>query len=216
MRIALPSGTPAELVTTADASRGLVVVPDIMGLRPLFDDHVARLAGETGWTVCCPELWPGRENLALEDRLNAVGSLDDDRVLADLGAAADATSCDEVVILGFCMGGMYTLKASGAGRFKRAVAFYGMIHVPERWRSETQGDPLAAASSEGSCPILAIIGSEDPWTPPDDVSELGRTGATVVTYAGRDHGFVHDPSRPAHDADDAGDAWKRALGFLAD
>jgi carboxymethylenebutenolidase len=51
MRITLPSGTEAELVAPTGADRGLVVIPDIMGLRPLFDDHVARLAAETGWAV---------------------------------------------------------------------------------------------------------------------------------------------------------------------
>ena len=52
MRITLPSGTPAELATPADPpARGLVVVPDIGGLRPLFDEHVDRLAADTGWAV---------------------------------------------------------------------------------------------------------------------------------------------------------------------
>jgi carboxymethylenebutenolidase len=37
---------------------------------------------------------------------------------------------------------------------------------------------------------------------------------TVVRYDGADHGFVHDPSRPTHRADDAADAWDRALAFL--
>ena len=37
-----------ERVVPDGAERGLVVIPDIMGLRPLFDDHVARLAAETG------------------------------------------------------------------------------------------------------------------------------------------------------------------------
>ena len=47
MRIELPSGTPAELARPeGDASRGLVLVPDIGGLRPLFDDLCARLADD--------------------------------------------------------------------------------------------------------------------------------------------------------------------------
>ena len=29
-----------------------------------------------------------------------------------------------------------------------------------------------------------------------------------------DHGFVHDPDRPAHRAADAADAWNRVLEFL--
>jgi carboxymethylenebutenolidase len=215
MRITLPSGTPAELVEVEGADRGLVVIPDIGGLRPLFDDHVRMLAERTGWSVCAFEPWPGREHLELEERLASVGTLDDQDVLRDAGEAADATGAPVVGILGFCMGGMFTLKAAGIGRFHRAVPFYGMIHLPPHWQSDTQGDPLSMAVGPGACPVLAIVGGDDPWTPPDDVAELEAAGARVVRYPGRDHGFVHAPDRPAHHAGDAADAWERALAFLA-
>jgi dienelactone hydrolase len=215
MRTTLPSGTPAELVTVADAPRGLVVIPDIGGLRPLFDDLVASLAADTGWSVCAVEPWPGREDLPLAERLESVGTLHDDRLLGDVVAAADLTGGPVVSIIGFCMGGMYTLKAAGTGRFDRAGAFYGMIHIPEQWRAEHQGDPLAMATSPGACPVLAVIAGDDPWTPSADVDELAAAGASVVRYPGRDHGFVHDASRPTHHAEDAADAWSRVLAFVA-
>ena len=147
MRITLPSGTPAEIARPDGAAdRGLVVIPDIGSLRPLFDDHVARLAAENGWVVCAFELWGGRDDLpTLEDRLAAGGSLDDERVLGDAVAAADATGVEPVGVMGFCMGGMYALKAAGTGRFARAVSFYGMGRVPEMWQSPTQGEPLDCA-----------------------------------------------------------------------
>jgi carboxymethylenebutenolidase len=215
MRITLPSGTPAELARPDGApSRGLVVVPDIMGLRPLFDEHVARLAAEQGWAVCAPEPFVGREDLPIEDRLEQVGSLDDTRVLGDLAEAADATGVDAVGVVGFCLGGMYVLKAATTGRFDRAVAFYGMIRLPEGWRSPTQAEPLELLD-RGHCPTLAIVGTDDPYTPPDDVLALEAAGVSVVRYEGAEHGFVHDPSRPAHRPDDAADAWRRALAFLA-
>ena len=136
MRIELDSGTPAELThpSAGPAGRGLVVVPDIMGLRPLFDDLVARLAEEQGWSVCAFELYPGLEHLEVADRLAAGAALDDDRVLGDAVAAAEATGAGTVGILGFCMGGMYVLKAVSTGRFHRHCPFYGMIHVPEQWQ----------------------------------------------------------------------------------
>lgn len=217
MRIELPSGTPGEIVQRTGAERGLVLIPDIMGLRPLFDEHVARLAAETGWTVCAFELWPGREQLSLEERLASGGTLDDSRVLADAGAAADATGCGTVGVLGFCMGGMYVLKAAGTGRFHRAVSFYGMIHVPEQWRSPTQGDPLEMATVEAACPVLGLFGTADPWASQPDLAELeSAADVAVVTYEGREHGFAHDPGRPAHDPRDAADAWRRALDFLSE
>jgi dienelactone hydrolase len=53
VRTELPNGTPCAIAhpSGGTASRGLVVVPDLHGLRPLFDDLVARLAEEQGWAV---------------------------------------------------------------------------------------------------------------------------------------------------------------------
>lgn len=216
MRITLPSGTPAEVARPGGApTRGLVVLPDIGGLRPLFDDLVARLAREQGWVVCAVELWPGRDDLpTLADRLSAGGSLDDGRVLGDAVAAADATGVEPVGVLGFCMGGMYALKAAGTGRFARAVSFYGMGRVPDMWASPTQGEPLEALAKPGACPVLEIAGTADQWVPAADLEALAAVGVEVVRYEGADHGFVHDPDRPAHRADDAADAWRRAIAHL--
>ena len=62
MRISLPSGTPAELaVPDTEPTRGLVLAPDIGGLRPLFEEMCARLAAEHAWAVCAPEPFPGRD-----------------------------------------------------------------------------------------------------------------------------------------------------------
>jgi carboxymethylenebutenolidase len=218
MQLTLPSSTPAELARPSDGqapTRGLVMIPDIGGLRPLFVDHAQRVADEQGWAVCTFEPWPGREHLTLEERLASVGTIADARLLGDAVAAADACEVEPVGIMGFCMGGMYTLKAAGTGRFAAAAAFYGMIRVPERWQGDDMGEPLDAVTAEGACPVLAVIGSEDIWTPPADVDALEDAGATIVRYQGADHGFAHDASRPNHRAEDAADAWERALKFLA-
>jgi dienelactone hydrolase len=219
VRLTLATGTTAELVVpdvapdAAPPAYGLVVIPDIMGMRPLMDGHVQRLSEATGWPVCAFEPWPGREHLPLTERLELVGSLNDATVLADAFAAADATGADEVNVLGFCMGGMYALKAAASGRFSRVVAFYGMIRVPDMWASDTQAQPLDLLAGPHS-PVLAIIGGADTWTPPEDVDALRSVGAEVVVYPDAEHGFVHDPDRPAHRASDAADAWRRALEFL--
>ena len=215
MRIELSTGTPAELARVEGASRGLVLIPDLMGLRPLFDELVARLAAEQDWTVCAPQVFPGREDLAAEERMAAVCELADNQVLADVLAAADATECETVVLTGFCMGGMYTIKAAASGRFRRAAAFYGMIRLPENWKGPEQGEPLESLAAGNPCSLLAIIGTEDPFTPADDVAALETAGAEIVSYEGADHGFVHDPARPAHRPDDAADAWNRVIEFLS-
>ena len=219
MRRTLPSGTAVEVASPADGrapSRGLVLIPDIMGLRPLFDDHAQRLADENGWVVAAVEPWPGREDLPLDDRLQLVGTIDDQAFLADVTAAADLLEVAPVGITGFCMGGMFTLKAVGTGRFHRAVAFYGMLKVPDHWQGEGTIEPLAAVAAPEACPVMAIIGTVDQWTPPADVAAAEAAGVTVVRYEGADHGFVHDDSRPAHRAADAADAWQKAIAFLSE
>ena len=218
MRMRLGSGTPIEVARPADGSapsRGLVLVPDIMGLRALFDEHVQRLADDNGWAVAAVEPWPGREDLPLEDRLGSVATIDDRALLADLVSAADELGVDPVGVIGFCMGGMFSYKAAGTGRFHRAVGFYGMLRVPRQWKGDAI-EPLDAVRAEGACPTMAIIGTVDQWTPPEDVEAAEAAGVMVVRYEGADHGFVHDPSRPAHRPDDAADAWRRAIAFLSE
>ncbi len=216
MRIELPDGTPAEIArpTDVEAVGGLVLCPDIMGLRPLFDEMAQRLADENGWVVVSPEPFAGRETLTLDERLGSVGGFDDLSVLSTVQQAADATGFDEVGILGFCMGGMWALKASATGRFHHAVSFYGMIRMPEQWRSDTQSDAIDFVTAPAACPVLELVGTEDPFVPMADIDDLQAADAAVVVYEGANHGFVHDASRPTHRADDAADAWSRALMFL--
>jgi dienelactone hydrolase len=214
MRITLPSGTGAELVRAPVAAVGLVLLPDILGLRPLFDEHCARLARDNQWNVCAFELFAGNEHLDRDERMVAARDLDDGRILGDALAAADATGCDAVNIIGFCMGGMYTLKSVKTGRFQRHVPFYGMIHVPDDWQGAGQGDPLAAVVHGDPRRVMSVIGTADPWTPRDAVDELESVGVTVVRYHGADHAFVHDPDRPVHNAQYATDAWARAIHWL--
>jgi carboxymethylenebutenolidase len=222
MRIELPSGTPAELaLPEGAATRGVVLYPDIYGLRPLFDELAARLASEHGWAVCVLEVFPGQNLPGIDERFAAVSLLEDSRLLSDAQRASvlleNSHGCRRVAVMGFCMGGMYAYKAAASGWFDRAVAFYGMIRVPAAWKGAEQGEPLVALRDGAQTPLLAIIGEQDPYTPPDDVAALRAIGPQVVVaaYPQAEHGFVHDPERPAHRSGDAADAWGRATQFLA-
>src|SRR4051794_33877078 len=62
---------------------GLVLHPDIGGLRPLFDDMVRRLA-TYGLAVCAFEPWAALASdglVTIEDRLGRVKELDDSQQL---------------------------------------------------------------------------------------------------------------------------------------
>jgi len=208
------------------ADAGIVVHPDIMGVRPLFDDLCRRLATH-GYAVCSPEPFaraPIEVRTADDptDRMGSMPQLDDDLQLGDLARAGtllkEQDGVAELFVLGFCMGGMQTLKAAATGAFDRAVPFYGMIRLPEAWHGPNIREPLATASDV--CPTLAFFGGQDHWTPPADIDALrdawkDRRDCEIVVYPEADHGFVHAPERPVHRPDDAADAWRRTLAFLA-
>jgi carboxymethylenebutenolidase len=171
--------------------------------------------------VAVVELFPGHVLPTVDARFDAVSHLEDDRVVGDGGLAAEELArragVSRVAVMGFCLGGMYAYKAVASGRFDRAVSFYGMIRIPVAWRGAGQGEPLDAVVGTPACSVLAIVGEADPYTPPEDVDALQGAGAhvTIVRYPGADHGFVHDPERPAHRPADAADAWSKAAAFLA-
>lgn len=204
---------------------GVVVHPDAFGLRPLFTTMGETLASH-GLAVIVVEPFARIDPMELSAldvmaRMQRVGDFDDDLQLGDLAAAADRLVVDDDVsrvgVMGFCLGGMQALKAAAMGRFDAAVAFYGMVRPHAQWRSPAQTDPLDVAGD--ACPTVAIFGGVDPYTPPDDVEALrhawaDRPDCEVVVYPEADHGFVHDPDRPVHRAEDATDAWRRALARL--
>jgi carboxymethylenebutenolidase len=168
--------------------------------------------------VIAVEPFPGAiGDLDLQARLDH--RIDVERITIDLQLGADLaqerTGVAGVGILGFCMGGMNVFRAAGTGRFARGVAFYGMIRPADAW-SQPGDDPLDAVRRPDCCPVLALLGGADQFTPAGDIADLEAAGdhVTVHVYPEAGHGFVHDPSRPGHRADDAADAWRRAIEFL--
>lgn len=216
MRMTLPSGTQCEIDKSVDSPKmGLVIAPDIFSLRPLYDDLVKKLAIEWQMAVCAVEPFPGLTlGPEIEPRFAAVSSLNDETHLRDLCEAADALGTTEVSLIGFCMGGMYCFKTARSERFKKIVSFYGMIKMPEGWKSATQGEPLDFLKNGHSDRVLAIIGGKDHYTPPADVARLAQLKVRTEIYPDAEHGFAHDVSRPAHRAQDASDAFSKTQTWL--
>jgi carboxymethylenebutenolidase len=69
-----------------------------------------------------------------------------------------------------------------------------------------------------ACPILALMGGDDPGIPVEDVEEFRR----ALTHAGVSHEIVVYPGAPhsffdrkhAEFADESRDAWGRVLAFI--
>jgi carboxymethylenebutenolidase len=90
-----------------------------------------------------------------------------------------------------------------------------MIVPPEPWRVPGR-DPLDMLRKPEACRTLAVLGGKDHYTPPEDVALLRAVPTVVETafYPDADHGFAHDASRPTHRAEDAADAFRRAIDFF--
>jgi carboxymethylenebutenolidase len=203
---------------------GVVLHPDMGGLRPLFEDMAARLASH-GLAVVTFEQFaaqPESVRASVDQRMAHVGALQDDQQLEIFSAVADLLVVEDdvarVSIIGFCMGGHYVFKAASTDRFDAAVAFYGMLRTPEGWGGgASRIEPLEVASQ--MVPTLAFFGTADPWTPAADIDALrsawaGRSDCEIVVVEGAEHGFVHDPDRPIHRADDAAMAWDKTLDWV--
>ena len=203
---------------------GVVVHPDIGGLRPLFEDMARRLATH-GLAVSVIEPFAGLSEppgASTEARMAQVKDLDDTQQMDILTAAADLLVVEDdvsrVSVLGFCMGGHYVFKAASLDRFDAAVSFYGMVRTPEGWRGPGHRiEPLDVAAE--MVPTLAFFGSNDPYPPPADIEALraawsARTDCEIVVVEGAEHGFVHDPDRDVHRPEDAARAWEKTLEWV--
>ena len=228
MEIKLDTGTTGELFEKA-SNRGLVIIPDIMGIRPLFIEMAEDLSNKWDASVCVFDVFQGHEfpvvqyDEDLANHVAVVPKLKDSRLYQDTQAAAEliksSTSASSIGLIGFCMGAMYTLKAMGYnaenhGLLNKGVAFYPQIEIPDVWKSEELAEPLEVISNESAPNTMAILGDIDPYTPPDLVEKLKATGVRCEIFQGCDHGFVHDPNRPVHKPAEAAQAWDKAVDFL--
>ena len=222
-----PPSTRSTPAPTACRTRGLVVHPDIMGVRPLFDDLCRRLATH-GFAVCCPEPFARarRTRCAAGDAAARIGYL---RRARRRAAARRPRSRGRLP-----RGARRRARGRGARLLHgRHAGAEGRGHRPLRpGRRVLRDDPPARDwlgpgharrplddRRRGVPDARDLRGRDDPFTPAADIDALraawaDRPDCEIVVYPEAEHGFVHDPERPAHRADDAADAWRRVLAFL--
>ena len=198
----------------------VVVLPDVRGLYRFYKDLAIRFAqaghdavaidyfGRTAGIGERPndwDFWPHVHGTTF------AGIRDD--VTAAVSHLRAGRPDRAVFTVGFCFGGSssWHQAANGLG-LSGAVGFYGKPRRPE----ETSGaiDRVAGMA----CPILALMGGDDPTIPLETVEEfraaLEEAGATheVVVYPGAPLSFF---DRHYEDfADDSADAWRRVLEFI--
>ena len=207
------------------AGAGVLVVPDIFGRSPFYEDLAGRLA-LAGFTVLLPEYFFRQGPLAEPTREAALARrehLGQNQSLIDLSQAIDwlhlqPFAAGPIGTVGFCMGGTFVLDLAAQRDDLATVCFYGFPAgggVP--------GNPPAPLDLTGHMkgPILGFWGDQDNGVGMDNVERLatglkaGGVDFEYTIYPGLGHGFMAasrlDPEHEAYDA--ACRSWTRTIEF---
>ena len=221
-------GTPfAAYAARSGEPRGpaVVVMPDVRGLFRFYEELALRLAergydaiaidyfGRTAGVGKRGDEFPFAEHVA-QTRL---GSLTQDVAAAvrELRSGAGSER-RRVFTLGFCFGGSNSWLQAAAGHgLAGAIGFYG--HPTRAGRDGSP--PVIDRVGEFECPVLALMGGDDPGIPAGEVSRFeealsaARVEHELRIYEGAPHSFF-DRSYEEH-AEASADAWDRVLAFIA-
>jgi len=226
-----PVGTHGELeLRSADGNRyraygaqpaetpraGMVILPDVRGLHPYYEDLAQRFA-EAGFRTVAIDYFgrsagkgPRDDTFDWKSHFEKVTP---EGVSADVRAAvahlrAESNGAIPVFTVGFCFGGANSWRQSGEVEgLAGCIGFYG-------------GRPLeraGAAIPRMSAPLLMLLAGDDKGTPPEEFEEFAAKvrarGLEVEahTYPGAPHSYF-DRSFAEHQAA-CQDSWKRILAF---
>jgi carboxymethylenebutenolidase len=139
-------------------------------------------------------------------------------VRADVASAVDhlrGGSESKLFVMGFCFGGSnaWHMAAEGFG-LAGVIGFYGH---PDRDFPPGSGSVIGKVDRM-DCPVLGLMGGDDPGIPVDLVDRfraaLAGVGADheVVVYPAAPHSFFD--RKQADFATESADAWERVLAFL--
>ncbi len=210
----------AAFTATASVPKGpaVVILPDVRGLHGFYVELAQRFAEH------------GYDSVAIDyfGRTAGVGRRDDEfpfrdhvplcsleGVTADTRAAVGYLRGDDperkVFVLGFCFGGSnaWLLAAQGLD-LAGVIGFYGNPQRPPV-------GPIDAVD-DYACPVLALMGGDDPGIPPEVVEEFRRAmdaagvDNEVIVYDGAPHSFF-DRQQEEY-SEESADAWRRVMDFF--
>ena len=120
------------------------------------------------------------------------------------------SSNQKMGVIGWCMGGRWSLKTAllMPQDIDAAVIYYGSVTADEKQLEQL------------NMPIIGFFAGHDPIVPAKKVEafrlamdKLGKN-LQVYSYADAEHGFAN-PSGTAYNAEAAEDAWGKTVEFLA-
>jgi len=193
----------------------LIVIHEWWGLNDWVKEQASKLADQ-GYVTLAIDLYRGKVATTPDMAHEIMRGVPDDRAARDLHAAVEFlaaqsnVSKNKIGVIGWCMGGGYALNAAlHESTLKAVVINYGHLAT----------DPAQLASINAA--ILGIFGGKDRGIPVDDVNKfadaLKKAGKKVEIkiYPDAGHAFENPNNKDGYRADDAADAWKRTVAFLA-
>jgi len=204
---------------------GIVILPDVRGLHPFFDELALRFAEA------------GAEAVAFDtfSRTAGTGKRDDDfdyqshvplirheTLNQDVAAAAaylrspEGGAVDRLFTIGFCLGGRASLVQGARPELGLAgvIGFYGFPTGDHRTGLPAPTD----LADRFTCPVLAIFGGADQAIPAEARDAFDRALSTagiehrVAVYDGAPHSFFDRKAQQYADA--SADAWRQVLDFM--
>jgi len=194
----------------------IIVIHEYWGLNDWVKDQAAKLADQ-GYVALAIDLYRGKVATTPDMAHEIMRGVPEDRAKRDLHAAFEFLQSqpnvrkDRIGSIGWCMGGGYSLDvALQEPTLAADVINYGHLATePE-------------AIKKINAPILGLFGGQDHGITPDDVhkfeatmKQLGKK-IDVKIYDDAGHAFENPNNTNGYRPDDAADAWKRTVRFLAE
>jgi len=213
---------------TTGAAPGVLVWPDIFGVRPAFRQMGKRLA-ESGYSVVVVNPFyrvkkaptaaqgattPIPELIPLAQTLNETTQTTDAKAfVAWLDSQQSVDKGKKIGTQGYCMGGPIAFRTSAAmpDRVGAVASFHGAALVTEQPNS-----PHLQASKTHAQFLIAIASNDDQKSPNEknvlkDTFEKAKLPAEIEVYSGA-HGWCPPDSR-VYNEPDAEKAWTRLLAL---
>jgi carboxymethylenebutenolidase len=193
----------------------LIVIHEWWGLNDWVKEQAAKLAGE-GYVTLAVDLYRGKVADTPDLAHELMRGVPQGRATRDLKAAFDFLAAlpnvkkDRIGSIGWCMGGGYSLEAAIAEPLLAATVInYGHLAT----------EP--ADIEKIHAPILGLFGGRDQGITPEDVKKFQQAmekqgkKIEVKVYPDAGHAFENPNNKQGYRADDAADAWRRTVAFLA-
>jgi carboxymethylenebutenolidase len=195
---------------------GLVVIHEYWGLNDWVKEQASKLSDQ-GYVALAVDLYRGKVATTPDEAHELMRGVPEDRAARDLHAAVEFLKAQSNVkknrigSIGWCMGGGYSLgMALQEPTLTAAVIHYGHLAT----------DPESLKKINAA--ILGIFGGQDRGIPVEDVKKCEQTlkqlgkKVEIVIYPDAGHAFENPNNKTGYRPDDAADAWKRTVKFLAD